>query len=195
MGYGLFDQISESGKRIIQAEPKIDAQLKIMRQNIKKLAKAAKEWKPVDRSNVDSPSHYNQGKIEIIDFLEDQEHLPFHLKNAIKYICRSPFKGKPVEDLEKAIWYVRRFLYKKHDVARKAERDFAVKIYPYNDAPPELIQLAKDEGLWAGGDEDWLLVADKESADELEMIADKLAVCDYNCKVVGKIVLGYTCHA
>jgi len=54
---------------------------------------------------VDHPSHYNQGKIEVIDFIEDQR-LDFTLGNAIKYICRAPYKGKPLEDLEKARWYL-----------------------------------------------------------------------------------------
>ncbi|HEC72043.1 MAG: DUF3310 domain-containing protein [Candidatus Thorarchaeota archaeon] len=60
-------------------------------------------------SAVDHPSHYNQGKIEVIDFIEDQ-NLGFHEGSAVKYICRHLFKGKPVEDLEKAIWYLQRLI-------------------------------------------------------------------------------------
>lgn len=56
---------------------------------------------------VNHPSHYKQGKIEVIDFLEDQK-FGFHLANAVKYICRSSYKGKEVQDLEKAIWYIKR---------------------------------------------------------------------------------------
>ena len=63
---------------------------------------------PNDKSdNPISPSHYKQGKIEVIDFLDDQ-NLNFRLSNAIKYICRSPYKGTQVEDLKKAIWYLER---------------------------------------------------------------------------------------
>lgn len=58
---------------------------------------------------VDHPPHYNQGKIEVIDFIEDQR-MGFHLGNAVKYICRSPHKGKAVEDIRKAIWYLERHL-------------------------------------------------------------------------------------
>src|SRR3990170_9035349 len=54
-----------------------------------------------------NPSHYKVGKIEVIDFLDDQD-LNFRLSNAIKYICRSPYKGTQVEDLRKAIWYLNR---------------------------------------------------------------------------------------
>lgn len=60
-------------------------------------------------SNVDHPSHYNTGRIEVIDFLEDQR-LGFHLGNTVKYICRSAHKGKELEDLRKAAWYLNRFI-------------------------------------------------------------------------------------
>lgn len=60
-------------------------------------------------SAVDHPSHYNQGKIEVIDFIEDQ-NLGFHDGSAVKYICRHQHKGKPIEDLEKAIWYLQRLV-------------------------------------------------------------------------------------
>lgn len=58
---------------------------------------------------VNHPPHYNAGKIECIEFLEDQQ-LGFHLGNAVKYIVRAGKKdrAKAVEDLEKAIWYIRR---------------------------------------------------------------------------------------
>ena len=60
---------------------------------------------------VNHPSHYTSGKIEVIDFLEDQ-NLPFHLANALKYICRAGKKNpeKTAEDLEKAVWYLNRYI-------------------------------------------------------------------------------------
>jgi len=60
-------------------------------------------------SNVNHPSHYNQGSIEVIDFIEDH-NMGFHDGNAVKYICRYKYKGKPIEDLEKAIWYLQRLI-------------------------------------------------------------------------------------
>ena len=59
--------------------------------------------------NVEHPSHYNIGKIEVIDFIEDQ-NLNFSLGSAIKYISRAGKKdfNKYVEDLEKARWYLNR---------------------------------------------------------------------------------------
>ena len=63
---------------------------------------------------VDHPSHYNAGRIEVIDFIEDQ-NLNFNLGNAVKYISRAGKKDpkKFREDLEKAIWYLNRELTKK----------------------------------------------------------------------------------
>lgn len=60
---------------------------------------------------VNHPSHYTSGKIEVIDFIEDQK-LDFHLANALKYICRAGKKNpdKTKEDLEKAVWYINRYI-------------------------------------------------------------------------------------
>ena len=59
--------------------------------------------------NVNHPSHYTDGKIEVIDFIEDKG-LNFHRGNAVKYIARAGKKdpGKEVEDLRKAVWYLNR---------------------------------------------------------------------------------------
>lgn len=61
---------------------------------------------------VNHPSHYNDGKIEVIDYIEDKQ-LGFCLGNAIKYISRAgkKYKDKEVEDLKKAIWYIERRIY------------------------------------------------------------------------------------
>ena len=60
---------------------------------------------------VAHPSHYNSGSIEVIDFVEDQQ-MGFHLGNATKYICRAGKKNpeKEIEDLEKAVWYINRWI-------------------------------------------------------------------------------------
>ncbi len=56
---------------------------------------------------VNNPSHYCTGRVEVIDFLEDQQ-FDYHLGNVVKYICRHKHKGKPLEDLQKARWYLDR---------------------------------------------------------------------------------------
>ena len=56
---------------------------------------------------VNSPQHYTHGQYEVIDVIEDWE-LNFRLANAVKYIARHKHKGKPLEDLKKAAWYLQR---------------------------------------------------------------------------------------
>jgi hypothetical protein len=59
--------------------------------------------------NVNHPSHYTQGLIEVIDFIEDQK-LDFRAANVIKYTCRAKYKGKELEDLRKARFYLDRMI-------------------------------------------------------------------------------------
>jgi hypothetical protein len=58
---------------------------------------------------VNHPSHYNSGKIETIEAIEDWGFgQGFNLGNAIKYISRANHKNDCLEDLKKAKWYVER---------------------------------------------------------------------------------------
>ena len=65
----------------------------------------------MDRNSVDHPAHYNVGKYEVIDVIEDWQ-LGFCLGNAVKYIARAGHKdpSKSEEDLRKAIWYIEYFI-------------------------------------------------------------------------------------
>ena len=56
---------------------------------------------------INSPSHYTSGGIETIDFIEAKE-LDYNLGNVIKYITRAEKKGRKLEDLKKAQWYLNR---------------------------------------------------------------------------------------
>lgn len=58
---------------------------------------------------VNHPTHYTDGKIEVIDFIEDKS-LNFHRGNAVKYIARAgkKDKSKEIEDIQKAVWYLNR---------------------------------------------------------------------------------------
>lgn len=60
---------------------------------------------------INHPAHYTGGRIEVIDFIEDQG-LGFHLGNVIKYVCRAGKKDpeKEIEDLKKAEWYLVRYI-------------------------------------------------------------------------------------
>lgn len=69
--------------------------------------------------NVNSPSHYNYGDIEVIDYIEQvtahyPSNLAYDIGNAIKYLSRATHKnGK--EDIAKARWYVQRVFEKWED--------------------------------------------------------------------------------
>ena len=63
----------------------------------------------IENDNVNHPSHYTDGKIELIDFIEDKK-LNYHRGNVIKYVSRAGKKdpNKELEDLKKAQWYLNR---------------------------------------------------------------------------------------
>lgn len=58
---------------------------------------------------VNSPSHYNHGNIETIDFIKEslskEEYIGYLRGNIIKYQSRANYKNNKKEDLEKANWY------------------------------------------------------------------------------------------
>ena len=69
---------------------------------------------------VNHPSHYTDGKIEVIDYIEDKQ-MGYHLGNACKYISRAGKKdpSKTIEDLRKAVWYINRYI----EVLEKGDTD------------------------------------------------------------------------
>ena len=58
---------------------------------------------------INKPKHYTQGKIEVLDFIEDQK-LDFISGNIIKYVCRCKYKGNELDDLKKAKFYIERLI-------------------------------------------------------------------------------------
>ena len=62
--------------------------------------------------DVNHPKHYDNGKVECIDWIEDMltpEEFRGYLKGAaLKYQFRCENKGKPIEDLRKAQWYLKK---------------------------------------------------------------------------------------
>lgn len=65
--------------------------------------------KPSD-DPVNNPSHYNHKGVEAITAIEasmsDEEFRGYCKGNAMKYLWRYQYKGKPVEDLKKCRWYL-----------------------------------------------------------------------------------------
>jgi hypothetical protein len=58
---------------------------------------------------INKPKHYNQGRYQPIHVIEDWK-LDYHLGNVLKYISRARHKGSEIQDLEKAAWYLQRYI-------------------------------------------------------------------------------------
>jgi len=67
---------------------------------------------------VNSPSHYNQNGIEVIDVIETYAKHDFRLANVLKYVCRAGYKGHPLQDLQKAQWYLNRVVNEMEELDR-----------------------------------------------------------------------------
>ena len=63
---------------------------------------------------VDHPSHYTHGGMECIEAMQaafgTEAVCHFCQCNAFKYLWRAEHKGKPVEDMEKAQWYINKWI-------------------------------------------------------------------------------------
>jgi Protein of unknwon function (DUF3310) len=75
---------------------------------------------------VNHPKHYTQHPSGI-ECVQITEHMGFCLGNAIKYIWRADLKGDSIQDLEKAIWYIRRELERREKMLPTLEE--VQKIY------------------------------------------------------------------
>ena len=76
------------------------------------------EWDSL-RKTVEQPDHYNKGAIEAIEAIKasmPKHEFKGYLKgNALKYLWRYDYKGKPVEDLRKCRWYIDRLIQELND--------------------------------------------------------------------------------
>lgn len=68
-----------------------------------------------DFEDVDHPQHYASDKIECIEYLKDnmpwEAYTGYLEGNVKKYLHRWRRKGKPVQDLAKASWYLNRLIH------------------------------------------------------------------------------------
>ena len=99
---------------------------------------------PHQNDPVEHPSHYESGKFQCIDVMEEvfgpETVMAFCLCNAFKYLYRSMHKhNTPTEDVKKAEWYIRRWiaLDKANQERKQAER--------YQDAIRTFEKLAEDD--------------------------------------------------
>ena len=63
---------------------------------------------PRENDPVNSPAHYTQGGMEVIEAIEGL-NLNYHQGNIIKYVSRYNMKGG-IQDLQKARWYLDRLI-------------------------------------------------------------------------------------
>lgn len=59
--------------------------------------------------SVNHPYHYTTHPSGV-ETIEITRELPFDLGNAWKYLMRFRYKGKPLEDLKKAVWYLKDYI-------------------------------------------------------------------------------------
>lgn len=64
---------------------------------------------------VNRPKHYTNHPSGV-ECIEITRHMGFNLGNAMKYIWRADLKNNAIEDLEKAVWYL------KDEIAVRQER-------------------------------------------------------------------------
>ena len=81
--------------------------VKEMNELVKKMEKKK------DDDPVNYPSHYNKGGIGCIDAIKacQGDGFKYYLQgSAIKYIWRYEHKKKPIQDLEKAKWFINKLI-------------------------------------------------------------------------------------
>ncbi len=122
----VYDSTEDYGKEVTSdagdfadcwVEPKkgrgIDAWMKAAHEEAKEACDKAQkilEEPDIETDMVLRPAHYNTGNIECIEAIEESmSSVAFkgYLKgNCLKYLWRYDYKGKQVEDLQKAGWYL-----------------------------------------------------------------------------------------
>jgi hypothetical protein len=81
-----------------------------------------------------NPSHYKDGWSDGAELISITENLTGNGSQAVQYIARSTrldeslIKGNPIEDLEKALWFVKRELKRLRGKAGKVKIDCNVLI-------------------------------------------------------------------
>lgn len=96
-------------RRRLAGEPQQDGSLKFG-------TKVAEKFDPVEK-----PAHYNQGKIEVCDFILDQK-MDYLEGNIVKYVSRYKFKNG-LQDLQKAKWYLERLIRRVQEAQNASERN------------------------------------------------------------------------
>ena len=78
-------------------------------------------------TDPEGPAYYKRGLTDVWDFIREQE-LNFHLGNAVKYICRAGYKDSKIQDLEKAIHYLKNELHHEENLYIRAGEGIPIEI-------------------------------------------------------------------
>lgn len=113
-GYG-WGKVGQHATSLIQCEQPEKLQCIACNGTGKKKHENGVQMHDITPDVVAHPPHYNGGKIEVIDAIEDWL-LGFNDGNVVKYVARHRMKGTPTQDLEKALWYLIREPMKMHGV-------------------------------------------------------------------------------
>ena len=99
-----YPEMIAERKKAEEAESPLDREdLNIGKLDVRNLMPSGKKR---TGSAVNHPSHYNMyDGFEVMDLVEQMN---FNKGNAVKYVSRAEFKGKEIEDLEKARWYLKK---------------------------------------------------------------------------------------
>jgi len=79
--------------------------------------------KPQMNDPVNRPKHYTFGYFEVIEVLQDWFPKNPLLWQVGKYIARADHKGKPLEDLRKARYYLQREIDRLEDLSENQKSD------------------------------------------------------------------------
>lgn len=100
-----IERIPVNHIEFVRSEVELDPETQQLNETLNRRQYVSRNIADDENDVVNAPKHYVTGKIECIDYILDK-NLSYCLGNAVKYITRCEHKGKKVEDLEKAIWYI-----------------------------------------------------------------------------------------
>lgn len=108
----IHEKVDDVEKKFNFINPYTSIKIRNLASRIEELEEAIEKGPNMKNDNVNSPNHYRQGGIECIEVIKasmSQHGFRDYLKgNVMKYIWRYEHKGKAVEDIGKAIWYLNR---------------------------------------------------------------------------------------
>ena len=73
---------------------------------------------------VNNPKHYTSGKIEALEIIEDATKdldglEAFSIGSALKYLIRFDKKNDPIQDLQKAVFYIERVIFERQKQSKE----------------------------------------------------------------------------